>query len=175
MNAVFGYVSESDVRLSGRIRRWVPPRWFRLWMLGATRFGDGWGWFVVAAALLSAGGPAYRALVAGSASTALANVVLVFLKRRVRRRRPCEDGPHPLFSVKPPDEFSFPSGHATNAFAICTVLGVSFPMVAPALALLAVSVAASRVVLGLHYASDVLAGALLGSCCALAAIRLVAF
>jgi len=173
VNAVLGYVSASDLRLSGRVRRWAPPRWFRVWMIGATRFGDGWGWFVLGAVLLSGSGLARRALAAATLATALANAVLVYLKRRVRRRRPCEQGPHPLFQVKPPDDFSFPSGHATNAFAICTVLAIAFPLLAPVLAILAASVAASRVVLGLHYASDVVVGALIGTTCGLAAVQLL--
>jgi len=173
VNAVIGYVSASDLRLSGRVRRWAPPRWFRVWMVGATRFGDGWGWFAIGTVLLSGSGSAHRTLAAGTLSTALANAVLVYLKRRVRRRRPCEQGPHPLFRVKPPDDFSFPSGHATNAFAICTVVSIAFPFIAPVLAILAASVAASRVVLGLHYASDVLVGALIGATCGLAAVQLL--
>jgi undecaprenyl-diphosphatase len=173
VNALLGYLSASDARLSVRMRRWSPPRWFRLWMITATRFGDGWGWFLLAALLLSAGTPAYRALAAGTFATALANVVLVFLKRRVRRRRPCVDGSHPVFHIDPPDEFSFPSGHATNAFAIATVLSIVWPPASPALAVLAVSIAASRVVLGLHYVTDVAAGALIGSTCALAALYVV--
>jgi undecaprenyl-diphosphatase len=75
--------------------------------------------------------------------------------------------------VKPPDDFSFPSGHATNAFAICTVLAIAFPLLAPVLAILAASVAASRVALGLHYASDVVVGALIGTTCGLAAVQLL--
>ena len=84
------------------------------------------------------------------------------LKRRYRRPRPCELSPHPLYSVRPPDRFSFPSGHSMNAFAIGIVLAAEFPLAAPALGFVAASVAASRVLLGLHYVSDVVVGALLG-------------
>ena len=61
-----------------------------------------------------------------------------------------------------PDRFSFPSGHTINAFAICGVLACEWPGLAPALGLLAGGIGASRVILGLHYVSDVAAGALLG-------------
>ena len=91
-------------------------------------------------------------------------LLLVALKRRVRRRRPCEEAPHPLFlDLKPPDPFSFPSGHSMNAFAVCTVLRCSSRRLAPALALLAASIAASRVVLGMHYVSDVIVGSAMGA------------
>ena len=62
----------------------------------------------------------------------------------------------------PSDRFSFPSGHALNAFAIGTVIALAFPFAAVPVLVLAASVAASRVVLGLHWLSDVIAGALVG-------------
>jgi undecaprenyl-diphosphatase len=160
--SVLGYVHRSDSRVAGRLRRWVPPRWFRVWMLAATRWGDGWGWLMLAVALLSGDGPHLRALAKGALAAAAASAVLVVVKRRIRRPRPCADGLHPAFQVTPPDRFSFPSGHATNAFAIGSVLAVELPFLAPALAPLAASIAVSRVVLGLHYVSDVVAGAALG-------------
>jgi undecaprenyl-diphosphatase len=128
-------------------------------MRWATRLADGWLWLCLAVTLLAAGGPSLRALAA-----AVNNVLLVVLKRRFRRPRPCDVCPHPLFAdVKPPDPFSFPSGHSMNAFAVCTVLLVHFPLMAPLLAIVAASVAASRVVLGMHYVSDVVAGSALGT------------
>jgi undecaprenyl-diphosphatase len=60
------------------------------------------------------------------------------------------------------DRFSFPSGHALNAFAIGSVIALAFPLAAVPVLAVAASVAASRVVLGLHWLSDVLAGALVG-------------
>ena len=61
------------------------------------------------------------------------------------------------------DRFSFPSGHALNAFAMTTVIALVFPLLAAPVLLVAASVAASRVVLGLHWLSDVVAGALGGA------------
>ena len=62
----------------------------------------------------------------------------------------------------PSDRFSFPSGHALNAFANGSVIALAFPLAAVPVLAIAASVAASRVVLGLHWLSDVLAGALVG-------------
>jgi undecaprenyl-diphosphatase len=163
MNALMTYVTESDFRVSGRVGSWRPPRWFRLWMIGATRLGDGWLW-LLAAALLAATGR-FDMLSAAAAAAAVANVSLILLKRRFRRPRPRA---HERFGADVPaafafDRFSFPSGHSLNAFALCGVLSPAFTVAAPLFALVAGSVAASRLVLGRHYLSDVLAGALLGA------------
>jgi len=164
MNALLTFVNDSDFRVSGRVRGWAAPRWICLWMRGATRAADRWLWPALAVVLVAAGHPGHQALLAGAAAALVANVLLVALKRRVRRRRPCEEAPHPLFlDLKPPDPFSFPSGHSMNAFAVCTVLALQFPAVAPPLALLAASIAASRVVLGMHYVSDVIVGSTMGA------------
>lgn len=164
MNALLAYVHQSDDRLDGRVRTWVPPHWVRIWMRWATRLADGWLWLCLAAILLAAGGPSLRGLAEAAIAAAATNVLLVFLKRRFRRPRPCDLHPHPLFAdVKPPDPFSFPSGHSMNAWAVCTVLALHFPLSTPLLAVLAGSIAASRVVLGMHYVSDVVAGSVLGT------------
>jgi undecaprenyl-diphosphatase len=159
-------VTASDFRVSGRLQDWTPPRWFRVWMLGASRLGDGWLWLVAGAGL--AAGGSELVLAAAAVAAALANIVLVLVKGRVRRPRPCDLAKPRHFDVMPllhipSDRYSFPSGHSLNAFALATVLALAFPLTAVPVLLVAASVAASRVVLGLHFLSDVLAGAALGA------------
>jgi undecaprenyl-diphosphatase len=170
MNAVLAFVNASDDRISGRVRCWMPPRWIRWWMLSATRLGDGWLWLAIAFALLDGAGRWRRVLAAAALAASVANILLVIVKRVFRRRRPCDLAPHPAFQVTasrflryvPSDRFSFPSGHSANAFALATVLSLTFPWTAPVALSVAASVAASRVILGLHFVSDVVAGSLLG-------------
>jgi undecaprenyl-diphosphatase len=165
--SVLAYVLQSDDRLSDRLFAWHPPRWVRLWMLWASRLGDGWLWLLVAL-LLAAAGPAGMPVLAPVAlSAGCANLVLVLVKGRIRRPRPCEGKRPVAFAVDPlawfpSDRFSFPSGHALNAFAMGSVIAFSFPTLAVPVLLVAASVAASRVVLGLHWLSDVLVGAAVG-------------
>jgi undecaprenyl-diphosphatase len=166
--SVLSYVAASDDRVSGRVVAWRPPRWVRLWMLWATRAGDGWLWVVMALLLTADGLEGLKVLGGVAVSAGLANSLLVLTKRRVHRARPCETVRPAHFDVDPltwfeADRFSFPSGHALNAFALGSVIALGYPLVAVPVLLLAASVAASRVVLGLHWLSDVLVGAFVGA------------
>jgi undecaprenyl-diphosphatase len=168
VSRVLSFVSHRDFLVSGRLVAWAPPRWFRLWMLWATRLGDGWLWLLIGA-LLALGGSSrsHRTLAAVAVAMGMANFLLVLLKRSIHRRRPCEYARNPHYDVRPlaffkEDCFSFPSGHTMNAVAAGTVVALSFPLFGPAALVLAGSVGASRVVLGLHFLSDVLVGAVLG-------------
>jgi undecaprenyl-diphosphatase len=163
VNGLLSSVDASDRRVSELVRSWLPPRWFCVGMVAATRFGDGPGWAAVGLGLLAGGPHGRAAATTATVAALLASFTFLALKRRFRRARPCDLAPHPHFHVRPPDAFSFPSGHTMNAFAIATVLALFFPFLAPALALLAVAIGASRVVLGLHFPSDVWAGAALGT------------
>ena len=168
--SVLGYVEASDLQISGRLLEWRPPRWFRIFMVAATRAGDGWLWLAMGLALATGGSDGHSVLAAAAVAAGLANVLQVLVKRRFRRTRPCDServgrsayGVRPLGHF-PSDRYSFPSGHALNAFAIGSVVALAFPGVAAPVLLAASCVAASRVVLGLHFPSDVLAGSVLGA------------
>ena len=165
--SVLAQVLASDDRLLGRLLEWRVPRWVRVWMRTASRLGDGWLWLATALWLAVAGARGQRVLAAAVLAAAIANALQVCVKRRVRRPRPCERVRSRDFDVHPlawfaSDRFSFPSGHALNAFAIGSVIALSFPAAALPVLALAASVAASRVIFGLHWLSDVLAGALVG-------------
>jgi undecaprenyl-diphosphatase len=176
--SVLAYVELSDQRLAGRLQSWRPPRWLRVWMLTASRLGDGWLWLgaPLLLALETSRGPSF--IGAAALAAAVANTLVVVLKRRFRRRRPAAHSPNPFFALARPelldfDHFSFPSGHSLNAFAVCSILALAFPPLALAYALLAASVGASRVVLRLHFLSDVLAGALIGVLIGVSSVLLV--
>ncbi|MBI4908222.1 MAG: phosphatase PAP2 family protein [Acidobacteria bacterium] len=147
-----------------RVNRWHAPRWIRLWMICATRGGDGWLWYPILIAMLLFGGePKYRAVASAALSVALGIVLFLWMKQLTGRRRPCHIEPHCWASLMPPDQFSFPSGHTITAFCMAVSLTQFYPGLAVGLYFCAFSIAASRILLGMHFLSDVIAGAILGS------------
>src|SRR4030081_1590689 len=160
---IWGFIETRDHRLMRRMNRWTPPRWIRFWMLAATRMGDGWIWYALGIILLIHGGPQAAASVCASGGAALVGVLIFkILKKISHRKRPCQYEPHCWSKVLPPDQFSFPSGHTMTAFSIALVLSYFYPALEGALFFLAISIAFSRIVLGMHFLSDVLAGVVLG-------------
>lgn len=169
------FIRARDHVLMRRVHEWDPPRWFRLWMLWATRGGDGWLWYAAGALVLLFGGPQrFAVLEAAGLAAGVGIVLFLILKRLAGRQRPCAIAPHAWSTLLPPDQFSFPSGHSITAFAVAVCLAQAYPPAAPVLLFCAASVAASRIFLGMHFLSDVLAGSALGTLLAWACWRLLA-
>lgn len=128
-----------------------------------SRLGDGMFWYLTMAALALAGGTRGALAAAHMALTGLATLALYrTMKRRIRRPRPCEAGAGVIQRVAPLDQFSFPSGHTLHAVAFTIIACSWFPSLAIVLVPFSILVALSRVVLGLHYPSDVLAAVVIG-------------
>ncbi|MDX6388067.1 MAG: undecaprenyl-diphosphatase [Gaiellaceae bacterium] len=105
--------------------------------------------------------------------TTLAADSLAFLvKDATHRTRPFLAHPqiHPLYVVH---SSSFPAGHAATAFAGAVLLSAVAPRLTPVLLVLATLIAYSRIYDGVHYLTDVLAGALLGAAVAVVAVLLL--
>lgn len=158
------FIATSDHRLMRKVNKWPAPKWIRLWAIAATRAGDGWLWYLIGLFVLVFGGEERFAAVAAGGSAAVAGIaVFKVLKKMSGRKRPCEIEPHVWANLLPPDQFSFPSGHTITAFAVSVSLSEFYPALMPALLFCAASVAISRILLGMHFLSDVVVGAILGA------------
>jgi undecaprenyl-diphosphatase len=156
-------IHAGDRKVMLRLNQWYAPRWIRKWMVLATRAGDGWLWIAVALVLALAGGALrFEALGAALASLLAGQFLFLVLKRWIGRERPCATEEHCWARLLPPDRFSFPSGHTITAFAVAVPIGLFYPSLLAGLIFCAVSIASSRVLLGLHYLSDVLVGIVIG-------------
>ncbi|MGH8999028.1 MAG: phosphatase PAP2 family protein, partial [Acidimicrobiia bacterium] len=134
-------------------------------------------WLAVGAGRQAAGragpGSTLRLAAILGAESALTNGLVKAAFRRVRPEfATAGTGPLP-FGMRRPVTSAFPSGHATSAFTAAAYLAVGDPL-GPAYRGLAVVVAASRVYVGLHHASDAVGGALLGMAFGRVARRLAA-
>lgn len=128
----------------------------------ATVIGGGWGLFALVPFLIKR---ATRTLTLWLLAAIVTQSALVSsLKFLFGRARPCDAlGWCAPIAVSSPGGLSFPSGHAAGSFAFAAFVSAFAPRWAPLAFAWAALVAASRCVLGVHYPSDVLAGALLGS------------
>lgn len=140
----------------------------------ASRLGDGWFWYALMAGLLAVGGKAAFPAVAHMAAVGAIGVLLYkWLKSRTSRSRPYQVKSAIRRGADPLDNFSFPSGHTLHAASFSIVAIAYFPTAAWIVLPLAALVAASRLVLGLHYPTDVLAGAAIGAALALGSLALI--
>jgi len=85
------------------------------------------------------------------------------LKNGFKRNRPQQALTGFRSVITPSDQFSFPSGHTSAAFMVATMVSYFFPALAPGLYAWALAIGFSRVVLGVHFPTDTLMGAVLGS------------
>jgi len=126
----------------------------------ASRYGD-WP-LSVTVALLLAVAHGHTAFVLWTVASVTAVLVQKALKIRCARRRPCETPGGPPQRAPIPDAGSFPSGHTLHAVMAAVVVAHLLPAAAPFFVVVALLIAVSRVALGVHYPSDVAAGASIG-------------
>ncbi|MDO9366761.1 MAG: phosphatase PAP2 family protein [Methylotenera sp.] len=140
----------------------------------ASRLGDGVFWYALMVGILlikSSEGlqPVLHMLAAGLTGTLLYK----WLKGKTLRPRPFEVRQDICLTGTPLDKFSFPSGHTLHAVVFSVVALNYYPQLSIILVPFTIMVALSRVVLGLHYPSDVLAGALIGALIAASSLLIV--
>lgn len=153
-----------DTSLCVRCNRTSRHRGVRLAFRAVSRLGDGVFWYVLMLCIAVAQPQtgwlhSLHMLAAGCAGTLLYKTI----KGKTLRPRPYQVHQSVRLTGVPLDHFSFPSGHTLHAVAFSVVALSYYPALAWLLLPFTLLVGLSRVVLGLHYPSDVLAGAALGA------------
>lgn len=155
------FILELDARLSSQMRVADKPGALRAIAAFFAHSGDSWFWAIGLLALWLSGDSFWKewAVVQLGSISLLAALVLL-IKFRIRRKRPEGEWGRVYRSSDP---HSFPSGHAARAFLIATIAtGLGPPGLAAVLWIWAPLVALARVAMGVHYLSDIIAGALFG-------------
>ena len=138
----------------------LPRRILRI----ASRLGDGAIWYALILALpLLYGAAGVRPAIVMAVTGALGVALYTRLKQLAARERPFITHTAIDPAAAPLDRYSFPSGHTLHAVSFAWQASAHFPQLGWVLLPLTALIAGSRVVLGLHYPSDVLAGAAIGA------------
>jgi undecaprenyl-diphosphatase len=163
-NAFMARIDAAEFSLCRRLNRGaafaLPRRTFQI----ASRLGDGIVWYLLILVLpLLYGSAALKPALIMALTGALGVALYTRLKRLFVRERPFITHSAIDRAALPLDRYSFPSGHTLHAVSFAWQASAHFPELGWVLLPLAALIAGSRVVLGLHYPSDVLAGAAIGA------------
>ena len=157
---------------------WMHGAATRAWVVGVlaavSRVGDGWLWYGIVVCLPWAGGPVGTSASVRMFCVGLVNILIYkIVKRWIARPRPSRTCAGIRECARTLDEYSFPSGHTLHSVACSLVLTAYYPKFALLVWPFTVLVAASRIILGLHYPSDVVVGALIGAATAAVSFNLL--
>jgi undecaprenyl-diphosphatase len=164
INTVIARFDAAEYGLCRRLNRGasfaLPRRIFQI----ASWLGNGPVWYALILTLpLLFGRTAVKPAIVMALTAALGVLIYALLKRVFVRERPFITHAAIDLGAAPLDRYSFPSGHTLHAVSLTWQACAHFPELAWILVPLAALIAGSRVVLGLHYPSDVLAGAAIGA------------
>jgi undecaprenyl-diphosphatase len=157
-------VRAADLSLCLFFNRAVHRRRVPRFFFAVSRLGDGIFWYTLMLLLpLLYGAEGMFVSLQMSVAGLFGHIGYKTIKTGVVRERPFVTHTIIQLGAKPLDRHSFPSGHTLHAVAFTAIVLGHYPFLALALVPFTVLVALSRMVLGLHYPSDVLTGAALGA------------
>jgi len=174
ITAVWRRVGQYDINICLRFNRAAHRNGVRRFFAGVSRLGDGVFWYALMVAMVVTDGAdgmqvaLHMALVGG-----VGLAIYKWMKGTFVRPRPFMVVQHIRLGTAPLDVYSFPSGHTLHAVGFTLVALTYYPVLAWVLIPFATLVAVSRVILGLHYPTDVVAGGAIGAGLALLSFTLV--
>jgi undecaprenyl-diphosphatase len=169
----FARFDAAELKFCRYLNRSSRSSWVRETFRAVSWLGDGWVWYAILPALpLVYGIDGLYASAHTAATAALGLMLYKLIKNRAVRERPYITHSAIECASAPLDRYSFPSGHTLHAVCFTLMLTSYFPEWTAPLASLALLIALSRVILGLHYPTDVAAGALLGGALGLGSLLL---
>ncbi len=164
MTSMLQYIQSFDTRTFLAFSR--HPRHLRLSSISLRLSATADGWFyllLVPLTLVTRPEQARHILQLAFVAFAVERACYYILKNTLRRQRPQQALAGFTASIKPADKFSLPSGHTSAAFLFVTFLCLTISPLFMPLYAWAAGVGCSRVMLGVHYPSDIVSGALLGT------------
>ena len=171
---VLARFDDAEYRLCRGLNRAAEWLWLRNLMRLVSRLGDGVLWYSLLVALPLVSGTAAIRPVMIMAATGMSGLLIYRrLKSTLIRERPFIRHPGITLEMPPLDRYSFPSGHTLHAVCFTWQAVAHFPVLGWGLIPAATLIALSRVVLGLHYPTDVIAGGAIGALLATAGLALV--
>ena len=163
LSALFARIDAAEYGMCRRLNRAASYGGLRNTFRVASRLGDGVIWYAMLALLpILYGRPAVKPAIIMAVTGVVGVLLYKVLKKVCVRERPFITHTSISLAMAPLDRYSFPSGHTLHAVSFTWQAVVQFPELSWVLIPLATLIAASRVVLGLHYPTDVLAGAAIG-------------
>ncbi len=169
-------LAEFDARLYLKLGRLEERLGLYKWARSFSFTGDGYAYLLIAVMLLILMPEIGLALtLSGILAFAIELPLYVVLKKSFKRQRPFKVVSALAPIHQPSDEFSFPSGHAAAGFLMAYLVGHFIPAVTWLMYSWALLIAVSRVFLRVHFVSDVIAGALLGTGIAMLSLSILGY
>jgi len=139
-----------------------------------SRLGDGYAYIIIGMLILMFDFDVARVLLPAALIAFLMELTAyTLLKHKIKRVRPFEINTEIKSLIRPPDKFSFPSGHTAAAFVVAVIMNHFYPLLLIPSFSFASLIGFSRIYNGVHYPGDVFAGVALGTICAKIGLAIV--
>ncbi len=163
-NAISNFLVESELAFCRLCNRACDRYWIEKFFALVSRLGNGIVWYTLILVLPFIYGKQALHVSIRMALVGIAGLLIYkMIKSTTERLRPYMVDKAILPGTPPLDKYSFPSGHTLHATSFSIIVLYYIPELFWIIAPFAILVAISRVVLGLHYPTDVLAGVMIGS------------